>query len=112
MPFPGLSSSGDQVLGECTVPGGPWSYSPPRSQPFCFLGVPCVSSGELISGCDPPGNVNRPGSQEDVVSSWQPAHSLVDNAVSGVEFAPHLLALAVTRLPLCLQAGRGQPATG
>ena len=24
VPFPGLSSSGDQVLGECTVPGGPY----------------------------------------------------------------------------------------
>ena len=37
--------------------------SPPRSQPLDFLGssgpalsgVPCVSSGELISGCHPPG---------------------------------------------------------
>ena len=24
VPFPGLSSSGDQVLGECTVPGEPY----------------------------------------------------------------------------------------
>ena len=34
--------------------------SPPRSQPLGFLdvpssGVPCISSGELNSGCDPPG---------------------------------------------------------
>ena len=36
------------------------SYSPPRFQllaqfPGCPPSVPCVSSGELISGCDPPG---------------------------------------------------------
>ena len=40
-----------------------------------------VSSGELISGCDPPAYVNHPGSQEDVVSTWEPAHSLVEEAV-------------------------------
>ena len=50
VPFPGLSSSGEQVLGQHTLPGGP-----------CILitslvsGVPFVSSGELISGCDSPG---------------------------------------------------------
>ena len=42
-------------------------------------GVLCVSSGELISGCDPPGShdglhdVNCPGSQEVLVSNWAPA---------------------------------------
>ena len=53
--------------------------------------------------------VNHPGSQEDVVSSWETAHSLVEDAVSGAEIvaAPCLLALAVTRLPLCLLVGRG-----
>ena len=30
-------------------------YAPSWSQPLGFSGVPCVSSGELISGCDPPG---------------------------------------------------------
>ena len=34
-------------------------------------GVLCVSSGELIYDCDPP--VNHPGSQEDLVSNWEPA---------------------------------------
>jgi len=38
----------------------------------------CVSSGELISGYDTPGRC--PGSQEDVVSNWEPAHSLVEDA--------------------------------
>ena len=53
-------------------------------------------------------DVNLPGSQEDVVSNWQSAHSLVDDAVSGAEIAatPHLLGLAVVHLTLCLQGGR------
>ena len=44
-------------------------------------------------------DVNRPRSQEDLVSNWEPAHSLVEDAVSGAEFAPCLPALAVARLP-------------
>ena len=52
-------------------------------------------------------DVNRPASQEDLVSNWKPAHGLVEDAVSGIEIAPCLLALAVTRLPLCLWSGRG-----
>ena len=53
-------------------------------------------------------DVNLPGSQEDVVSNWEPAHSLVEDAVSGAELAaaPCLLALAVAGQPLCLQGGR------
>ena len=64
VPFPGPSSSGDQVLGECSRPQlKAVTYCLPR--PSCsvfwvyngctFSGVPCVSSGELISGCDLPG---------------------------------------------------------
>ena len=64
VPFPGPSSSGDQVLGECSLPR--WTgVSHHLSRPRCSVswvhsrrtvsGVPCVSSGELISGCDPPG---------------------------------------------------------
>ena len=63
VPFLGPSSSGDQVLGERGHPqvGGP-SYCLPRPSPLvfwvynrhAFSDVPCVSSGELISGCDPP----------------------------------------------------------
>ena len=61
--FPGLSSSGDQVLGEHPVPGGLCILSPPRSQPFGVLGAPqecrlrcavCLLWG-LISGCNAPG---------------------------------------------------------
>ena len=55
-------------------------------------------------------DVNHPGSQEDLVSNWEPAHSLVEDATSGAEFAPLPLALAVARLPTCLQWGMGQSA--
>ena len=34
-----------------------------------------------------------------MVSNWEPAHSLVEDAVSGPEISSHLLALAVTHLP-------------
>ena len=47
-------------------------------------------------------DVNHPGSQEDLVSNWELAHSLIEDAISGVEIAPCLLALAAARLPLCL----------
>ena len=39
VPFPGPSSSGDQVLGECTLPCVWCILSPPRSQPLGFLGA-------------------------------------------------------------------------
>ena len=64
VPFPGPSCSGDQVLGKHSRPQvGAVTYRLPH--PCCsafwvhnrrgFSGMPCVSSGELISGCDPPG---------------------------------------------------------
>jgi len=52
-------------------------------------------------------DVNHPGSLEDLVSNWEPAHSLVEDAVTGAEIVPCLLALAVTRLPFCFQQGDG-----
>ena len=63
VPFPGLSSSGDQVLDKHSRPQlGAASYLLPC--PSCwvfwvynqcaFSGMPCVSSGDLISGCYPP----------------------------------------------------------
>ena len=39
VPFPGLSSSGDQVLGECTLPVWRCILSPPPSQLLGFLGA-------------------------------------------------------------------------
>ena len=60
VPFPGPSSSGNQVLGESTRTRCRASYPLPGPSRLlslvhsCISGVPCVSSGELISGCDPP----------------------------------------------------------
>ena len=53
-------------------------------------------------------DVNCPGSQEDMVSNWEPAHSLEEDAVSVAKIAATLFlpALAVACLPLCLQGGR------
>ena len=60
----GLSSSGDQVLGVCSHPqleAASYHLPSPSCSGFwvcnghVFSGVQCVSSGELISGCDPSG---------------------------------------------------------
>ena len=53
VPFPGQSSSGDQVLGEHTLPPRQCIFSPPGPSPSiswvhsasAVSGVPCVSSG-------------------------------------------------------------------
>ena len=42
-----------------------------------------------------------------MVSNWEPAHSLVENAISGAKIALCLPVLAVAHLPLCLQHGGG-----
>ena len=59
-------------------------------------------------------DANHPGSQEDVVSNWETAHSLVGDAVFGAEIAaaPCLVALAVTRLPPCLWQAMGWSTAG
>ena len=76
--FLGLSSSGDQVLGECTVLGGPrvliTSPAPAARFPGCTIRAP-----SQVCRVSPLGNwsqaaallvdVNHPGSQEDLVSS-------------------------------------------
>ena len=119
VPLPGPSSSDDQKLGECTVLGGLCILITPLvlATP-CYLATPCHlgflgAPREqhlryavcLLWGAD----ANHPASQEDVVRNWVPAHSLVEDAISGalIAAAPCLLALAVTCLPLCLQQGRG-----
>ena len=55
--FSDLSSSGDQVLGEHTLPrcgASIISLVPAAQFPGCDVsGVPRVSSGEPISGCNP-----------------------------------------------------------
>ena len=51
----GLSSPGSQVLGERAVPRGTCVFITFPDRLLGFPGAPRVSSGELISGCDPPG---------------------------------------------------------
>ena len=52
-------------------------------------------------------DVNRPGSQKDLGSNWEPARSLAVDGVSGAKLAPRFPALAVARLPPCLWWGSG-----
>ena len=52
-------------------------------------------------------DVIHPGSQEDLLGNWEPAHSLVEDAVSGAEFSSFWL-----WLPPCLGRGMGQYAAG
>ena len=40
-------------------------------------------------------DVNCLGSQEDLVSNWEPVHNLLEDAISGAKIDPCLLALAV-----------------
>ena len=53
-------------------------------------------------------DVNHSGTQEDMVSNWEPAHSLVEDGFSGAEIAaaPCFLGLVVTCLPFCLRESR------
>ena len=96
VPFPGLRSSGDQVLGECTAPGGLWvlvtSLVPASWFPGCTTRalshgyrVPPLGSSSLTVALLV--DVSRPGSQEDLLSNWEPAHSFVEDAFSGSEIA-------------------------
>ena len=63
LPSPGLRSSGDQVLRKHTPRWAVYlNYLPGPSHSVSWVcckstisGVPCVSSGELIYGCNPPG---------------------------------------------------------
>ena len=57
-------------------------------------------------------DVNCPRSQEDLVNNWEPAHSLVEDNISGAEIAPCLPAVAVACLPLCLRQGKGPVPAG
>ena len=76
-------------------------------------GVLCVSSGELIYDCAP---VNHPGSQEDLVSNWEPAWWQVASWWSMPSLGPRLpLTFQLWLPPTCLSAssrGRGRSAAG
>ena len=89
VPFPGLSSTGDQLLGKRTGSGGlcilitspgpatlfPACTARALSQVCCMS--PLGSSSQVVNLLV---DVKHPGCQEDVVSIWEPAHSLVEDA--------------------------------
>ena len=90
------------------------SYRPPC--PSCLVsrvcsgsavsGVLCVSSGELISGCDPPGRCQPsriPGKLGKQLGAW----SQFGRGCCLWGWFCHFLALDVDRLPLCLWPGEG-----
>ena len=108
VPLPGQAAQVTRCMVSTHSPGGtvhlitspiPAAWFPGCCSGSAFSGVSCVSSVELISGCDPPGRC-QPSRISG--SNWEPAHNLVEDAISGAEIAPCLLALAVTSLPLCL----------
>ena len=120
VPFPGLRSSGDQVRGECSLSrcgggGVRLITSPvpaaqfPGWQQVCLFQV-CRASllGSSSLAETLPVDVNRPESQEVLVSNWKPAHSLVGDAFSGAKFAPFWLWLP----PTCFQWGMCRSAAG
>ena len=114
VPFPGLSSSGNQVLCEHTVPGDLYVLISSLVSATQFPGW-ATRAPSQVCHVSPLGSwslavtlledVNQAGSQEDLVSNWEPAPNLVEDAISGAEIAPWLP--AVTRLPLCLWWGDG-----
>ena len=78
--------------------------------PNCLVSQVCYVSplGNHLRLFTSLADVNHPGSQEDMVSNWEPADSLVEDTVSGAEIAvvPCLVALDVEHLPLSLWGGR------
>ena len=92
VPFPGPSSSGDQVLGEHTVPGGLCVLitfpAPAAGFSGCGVRAPsqvcCVSPlGGWSLAATQLADFNSPGSQEDLVSNLEPACNLVGDALWG-----------------------------
>ena len=52
-------------------------------------------------------HINHPGSQEDLVSNWEPANSLVEDAVSELRLPLVFWLWLFVCLPLCLRRGEG-----
>ena len=116
VPFLGPSSSGDQVLGECTVLGGPCilitSLILVARCPGCAVRAPSQVCHILLWGADLRLQLSWWMSiVQDPRKVWLAAGSLVTvlwrMLVSGAEIAPCLPTLAVPRLPLCLRQGKG-----
>ena len=83
--FPCRSSSGSQELEERTFPGCGAPY-PLRGPSLFPRAAPCVSSGELVSSCDPPGMSAIQNLRKSLVRNWRPVCSVVGDAISGAPF--------------------------
>ena len=92
VPFPGPSSSGDQVLGEHSH----YNLSPPPSLPFCFLGVQLARLLKcalcLFWGADlwlqPSWRMSTVQNPKESWLARKPACSLVDDASLGLLLPP------------------------
>ena len=102
----------DQVLGKCTLPLGGTYYHLPSPSPSASWVCRVSPLGSWSLTATLMADVNHPGSQQDLVSNWELAHRLVEDAVSGAKIAPCLPALTVSRLPLCSSGGRGRSGAG
>ena len=78
--------------------------------PNCLVSQACHVSplGSWSQAATLLADVSHLGSQEYMVSNWEPTYNLVEDAVSGAEIAavPCFVALAVEHLPLCHWGGR------
>ena len=104
MPFPGPSSSGDQMLVECTLPRGLITSLVPDAWFQGCTHLQCAMC--LFWGGDLwrrpfrwMSTVQNP--RKSLVRNWKPVCILVGDALSGAEFAPFQLWLSPTcPLPL------------
>ena len=85
------------MLGEHIVPGGLCALITSPVAGAQFLGCaarapspmfPVSSLGSRFLAAALLVDVNCPGSQEDLVSSWESAQSLVEDAISGTKITP------------------------
>ena len=81
-----LSGSGSPVLHKGTDSVRPAFCALPRSEQVCHVSP--LGSWSLAATLL--ADVNCPGSQEDLVRNCEPAHSLVEDAISGAEITPRL----------------------
>lgn len=116
-PFPGASCSGDRVAGKALSQVGCGSYVPDRSQPLGFLALLEGRFARVLclEGCWTQAltfmaYANCPWTQEDMISNWQPAQSLVGDVLSGADItaASCLLLLDDANILFCLHGGKGQ----
>ena len=105
-----------RCLGSVVAPVGGCILSPPRPSRSvfwvhngrAFSDVPCVSSGELISGCDPPSGCHSPESLEVLVSN-EACLQYGGGCLSGAAIDRFWLWLSQ---PACLRRGVGRSTAG